>query len=118
MKALWNLNLSLLAVVTFIIAFDSCNTASTYGKKIIVNDQSEVYYKGTHVTELEAIRLGDFLSRNIYFDTKIPITVQVLNTTDTFTVNFVVDPQRFSQNPNADKLFGNAGFDPGQCFLR
>ena len=105
MKKILSLDISLLIAIIFILACDSCNTASTYGKKIVVNEKSEVYYKGTHITEVEAIKLGDFLSRNTYFDTKIPITVQVFNTKDTFTVNFVVDPQRVSQRPNSEASY-------------
>lgn len=85
-----------------ILAIAACNS---YGEKVKINDVSEVYYKGDGVNADDAKRLGDFLLKNNYFDTKTSKTVQLMKTSDTFDVKFVVDKTKVEQEKNAEFLF-------------
>jgi pectate lyase len=69
----------------------------SYGDKIKINDQSEVYYKDG-ATKEEAQKLGDFLLKNNYFDTKTEKSVQLTKDADTFDVRFVVDKARAQES--------------------
>jgi hypothetical protein len=78
----------LITLLLFIaVATASCNS---YGDKLNINDKSEVYYKEGASKE-DAKKLGDYLLKNNYFDTKSQKTVQLTKTKDTFNVKFVVD---------------------------
>lgn len=81
----------------------ACNAG--YGDKHMVNDKSEVYYKGDGVTAEDAKKLGDFLLQNNYFDTISQKSVQLTRTADTFNVKFVVDKTKVDQTENAEMLF-------------
>ncbi len=91
---------SLLVIVSVVLT--ACNS---YGDKYMVNDVSEVYYKGDGVTADDAKRLGDFLLKNNYFDSATEKSVQLTKTVDTFNVKFVVDKEKVSQTENAEMLF-------------
>jgi len=84
------------------VVLAACNS---YGDKVMINDKSEVYYKGDGVTAADAQKLGEFLLKNNYFDTISKKSVQLTKTTDTFNVKFVVDKAKIETQKNADFLF-------------
>ncbi len=77
--------LSILLIV-FSIVFISCND---YGKKVMIGEKNEVYYKG--VDETEAKKLGNYLVEQEYFDTSSTKTIQLIKENDEYIVRFVVD---------------------------
>ncbi|HEX6915477.1 MAG TPA: hypothetical protein VF145_09560 [Chitinophagaceae bacterium] len=79
------------------------------GEKLMINDKSELYYKGDNVSADEAKRLGDFLLRNNYFDTISKKTVQLTKTVDTFNIRFAVDEDRVKNDAGAEMLFSIMG---------
>lgn len=84
------------------VVFASC---SSHGEKHMVNNNSEVYFKGDGVTSDDAKRLGDFLLKNGYFDSVNQKTLQLTRTDDTFNIKFVVDTQLVSRDQNAEMIF-------------
>ena len=70
------------------LSFISCNS---YGKKVLINEKSEVYYKSNGVTEEDAKRLGHFLLSRGYFNASDKRSVQLTKHRDTFIVKMVVD---------------------------
>jgi hypothetical protein len=83
------------------IAFISCDILSPYGKKVNINPSSEVYYKGDGVTEADAVKLGEYLLRNKYFDSTTKKSVQITKDT-TIVVKFVIDETKLKDNPLAE----------------
>ncbi len=90
-----------LFVFILCISFISCDMLSPYGKKVNVNPTSEVYYKGEGVTEADAVKLGQYLLRNKYFDSTTKKSVQLSKDT-TFVVKFVIDETKLKDNPMAE----------------
>jgi hypothetical protein len=68
----------------------SCNLFNNHGKKVRINDKSTVYFKGEGVTEAEAKKLGEYLSKNGVFDGKEDKAVQILKEGDNFVVRIPV----------------------------
>lgn len=92
---------AVLVILISCIGFVSCNILSPYGKKVNINPTSEVYYKGDGVTEADAVKLGQYLLRNKYFDSTTTKSVQL--TKDTiFVVKFVIDETKLKDNPMAE----------------
>ena len=60
----------------------------------MINDQSEVYYKGEGVTEDDARKLGDFLLSQGYFNTVDQRSVQLSREKDSYVVKMVVDEEK------------------------
>lgn len=81
-----NFVLNLLFISLFII---SCNS---YGKKVLINEKSEVYFKGNGVSEEDAKRLGHFLLSRGYFNVSDKRSVQLTKHKSTYVVKLVVDP--------------------------
>lgn len=77
--------------------------ASCYGKKIKINDKSEVYYKGD-ATEAEAKKLGDFLLTKEYFDSSNAKSVQLVKDSSHYIVKFVVDKEAIKKDTVNVKL--------------
>lgn len=92
---------AVLVILTSCIGFVSCNILSPYGKKVNINPTSEVYYKGDGVTEADAVKLGQYLLRNKYFDSTTTKSVQLTKDT-TFVVKFVIDETKLKDNPMAE----------------
>lgn len=90
-----------LIVLVSCIGFISCDLLSPYGKKVNINPTSEVYYKGDGVKEDDAVRLGQYLLRNKYFDSTTTKSVQLTKDT-TFVVKFVIDETKLKDNPMAE----------------
>lgn len=86
---------TLLLLLASLPALLSCNLSNGYGKKLKINDKSEVYYKGEGITEAEAKKLGDYLLRIGYFDNSIRKTVQLMKDKkdDAYIIKFVVDEE-------------------------
>ncbi|MFN2458467.1 MAG: hypothetical protein ABR502_09720 [Chitinophagaceae bacterium] len=85
----------LLILATAIFLLSACNN---YGKKVIVNSTSEVFYKGDGVTGADAKRLGKFLLRQGYFDTTTEKSVQLSKENNQYVVKFVVSQEKLTQN--------------------
>ena len=77
--------LNLLFISLFLI---SCNS---YGKKVLINEKSEVYYKGKGVSEEDAKRLGHFLLSRGYFNASDKRSIQLTKHKSTYVVKLVVD---------------------------
>lgn len=92
---------AVLVILISCIGFVSCNILSPYGKKVNINPTSEVYYKGDGVTEADAVKLGQYLLRNKYFDSTTTKSVQLTKDT-TFVVKFVIDETKLKDNPMAE----------------
>ena len=73
----------------------SCNLFDNYGKKVEFG-KSEVYYKGSGVTEADAQKLGDYLVDQKYFETKKPKTAQLTIDDGDYMVHFVVDKDKMT----------------------
>ena len=87
-----------------VLAITACNLLSPYGKKVKINDKSEVYIKGAGVTEADAQKLGNYLLKIKFFDDSSHKSVQLLKDS-TYVVKFVVDADALKQNPAAEVSF-------------
>lgn len=79
------------------LLFISCNS---YGKKILINDKSEVYYKGSGVSMEDAKRLGQFLLSRGYFNVSDQRSVQLTKKGDSYVVKLVVDQEYMKAEDN------------------
>jgi len=79
-------------VVVSTLAFTSCNS---YGKKVKINDQLEVYAK-KDATEAEAKKLGDYLS-TLDNQNKNEKSFQLEKEKDAYTVRMVVPEEVVNQ---------------------
>ena len=94
----------LLLAVTAAVLLVSC-----YGKKLKINDKSEVYYKDG-ATEAEAKKLGDYLLQNEYFDANNARTVQLLKQDSTYIIKFVTDRKLIESDTSYTGNFQLFGF--------
>lgn len=69
-----------------------------YGKKIAINNKSEIYLKGDSVTEADAKKLGSLLLDQKVFDNKKERSVQLSKEHGTYTVRFVYDKDVFEKD--------------------
>src|SRR4030095_6559193 len=76
-----------LLLITASLLLASCDR---YGKKVEINNNSEVFYKD-EATESEAKRLGNFLLDRNFFDSQNEKSVQLSKDSGIYTVRFVVD---------------------------
>lgn len=76
-----------LLVITACLLLTSCDR---YGKKVDINNKSEVFYKDD-ATEVEAKKLGNFLLKKNFFDNRSDKSVQLIKDSGIYTVRFVVD---------------------------
>jgi hypothetical protein len=96
----------LLFMAVIAVTAAACNS---YGKKVKVNDKSEVYYKGDGITEDDAKRLGNYLLSSGYFDSTTEKSVQLSKSADTFNVKFVVDKKKVDAMQNSELIFSLLG---------
>lgn len=101
----------LLLLVSASLLLTSCDD---FGKKLSINEKSEVYYKGDGVSEADAKKLGDFLLEKGYFTTTDTRSVQLLKENDAYTVKFVVDEEKL----NKDKENVLMGFKVWQMWIQ
>lgn len=85
----------LLFLLLSLALLSSCG--SDFGKKVSINNNSDVFYKGNGVTGDDAQRLGDFLLREGYFDTTTNKTVQLTKDTAAWVVRLVVDREKYAE---------------------
>ncbi len=100
--------LSLLTSVLLLLT--ACNE---YGKKVQINDKSEVYYK-ENASEAEAKKLGDFLLTKEYFNVTDERSTQLSKENDTYIVKFVVNQDKLNQ----DKANVMLGFKVWQMWIQ
>jgi hypothetical protein len=86
-----NLFLVLLACTVLFVA------CSDYGKKVKINEYTEVYYKGEGVTETDAKKLGDYITTT-YKDSKNNKSFQLVKDSGQYVVRMVVDPEKVKDN--------------------
>lgn len=99
-------------VIFFFVAFTLFTSCQDYGKKVTINETSEVYYDG--VGDTLAKKLGDFLLKQGYFTATEERAVQLLKEDDTYIVKFVVNKERFSQDEETALI----GFKIWQMWLQ
>jgi hypothetical protein len=90
---------ALLLLFAAAFAFSSCNDLfNTFGKKVAINDKSDVYYKDG-ATEADARQLGDALLKLGYFDNTKAKSVQVTKDKDSaYLVRLVYDQSVYNKN--------------------
>jgi hypothetical protein len=76
-----------LLVITASLLLTACDR---YGKKVEINNKSEVFYKD-EATEAEAKKLGNFLLDKNFFDSMNEKSIQLSKDSGIYTVRFVVD---------------------------
>ena len=87
----------LLNLLLISLFFISCNS---YGKKVLINEKSEVYYKGSEVSEEDAKRLGEFLLSRGYFNVSDQRSVQLTKKGESYVVKLVVDQEYMKAEDN------------------
>ena len=100
-----------LLVLTASFVFFAC---SHHGKKLKINNTSNVFYKGDEVNEADAKNLGDFLLKQGYFTTTDERSVQLIKDGNAYIVKFVIDEERLSQDSSTIL----AGFRVWQMWLQ
>lgn len=76
-----------------------------YGKRIQINEFSEVFLEGKKMTEQDAQKLGAYLLDIGFFDASSKRSVQLSNNLDTVVVKFVVDTAKVKANPVIETSF-------------
>jgi len=89
----------LTAVIVFV--FISCNN---YGKKVKIDDTMEVYLKGDSVTEDQAKKLGNYLTK-LWKESKNEKSLQLSKDSGRYVVKMVVDEDRIKKDTTADTGF-------------
>jgi hypothetical protein len=79
----------------------ACN--QPYGKEYKLDNKHKVYYKGEGADEALVKKLAAYLKEQKYFQDSINSTVQLVKTSDSFSLNFVVDETRLT--PGYEKKF-------------
>ncbi|MCD6013125.1 MAG: hypothetical protein K0Q79_2987 [Flavipsychrobacter sp.] len=91
--------LILLCISTFLLT--SCGN---YGKKVTINDNTEVYLKGDNVTEADAKKLGDFWV-STFKDATQKKSLQLAKDGERYVVRMLVHEEKVKNDKSFDIAF-------------
>ena len=92
----------IILVLAFTVLFAACN--SGYGKKIKINDNTDVYIKGDSVTEADGKKFGDYFV-NKFKDLKQEKSFQLSKDSGQYVVRMIVDEAKLKQDKTLEISF-------------